>query len=123
MTSCTTEKEVEKQLTKVLEKRPDLIFKVIENKPVEFMETIRTAAIEARRVSVQRRYEREQKEIESSIEKPLQPIIRNDEAKKFKMTGTPGFILNGVPIRGGAVPISIFEKIIEKLRSKGKIFI
>jgi len=42
------------------------------------------------------------------------------EAQKFGMQGTPGFLLNGVPVRG-AYPVSYFEGIIEKLKAKGKV--
>jgi protein-disulfide isomerase len=38
------------------------------------------------------------------------------EAQKFGFSGTPGFLLNGVPIRG-AYPIDHFEKIIARLKS------
>ncbi len=48
--------------------------------------------------------------------------IKQDEqeAAKFGMSGTPGFLLNGVPIRG-AYPVEHFEKIIARLQSEGKI--
>ena len=36
-----------------------------------------------------------------------------EEAKKFNITGTPGFIINGVSLRG-AYPINDFKEIIEK---------
>lgn len=39
------------------------------------------------------------------------------EANKFGFQGTPGFILNGVPVKG-AYPLSHFEGIIEKLDIK-----
>lgn len=42
------------------------------------------------------------------------------EAQKFGIQGTPGFILNGIPIKG-AYPLSHFEKIIQTLKEKGKL--
>jgi protein-disulfide isomerase len=42
------------------------------------------------------------------------------EAAKFGMQGTPGFVLNGVPIKG-AYPQSHFEQIIGELVKRGKI--
>ena len=42
------------------------------------------------------------------------------EAAKFGFQGTPGFLLNGIPVRG-AYPIDHFEKIIAKLKEKGKV--
>ena len=43
-----------------------------------------------------------------------------EEAKKFDMNGTPGFLINGVPVRG-AYPASHFDMIIKKLVEKGRI--
>jgi protein-disulfide isomerase len=37
-----------------------------------------------------------------------------DEAQKFGFDGTPGFLLNGVPVKG-AYPIAYFEDVIKKL--------
>lgn len=42
------------------------------------------------------------------------------EAASFDMQGTPGFLLNGVPVRG-AYPAGEFVKIVEKLVEKGKL--
>jgi protein-disulfide isomerase len=42
------------------------------------------------------------------------------EAASFGMQGTPGFVLNGVPVKG-AYPASHFETIVEELKKRGKI--
>ncbi|MFZ8933686.1 MAG: DsbA family protein [Bacteriovoracaceae bacterium] len=42
------------------------------------------------------------------------------EAAKFGIQGTPGFILNGVPIKG-AYPVEHFEQVINELKKRGKI--
>lgn len=42
------------------------------------------------------------------------------EAKKFGFQGTPGFLLNGIPVKG-AYPTAHFVDLIEKLKEKGKI--
>jgi protein-disulfide isomerase len=42
------------------------------------------------------------------------------EAEKFGFEGTPGFILNGIPVRG-AFPIDHFVGIIEELKKRGKV--
>ncbi len=42
------------------------------------------------------------------------------EAKKFGIQGTPGFVINGIPVKG-AYPAEHFEKIIAKLKAKGKL--
>ena len=54
--------------------------------------------------------------------KNIQARIESDikEAAKFGFQGTPGYLLNGVPIKG-AYPESYFVNIINRLKSKGKI--
>ena len=44
------------------------------------------------------------------------------EAAKFGFQGTPGFLLNGIPIKG-AYPKAYFDEMIQKLKDKGKISI
>ncbi len=39
------------------------------------------------------------------------------EAAKFGIQGTPGFVLNGIPIKG-AYPVSHFDKIIDELKKR-----
>lgn len=43
-----------------------------------------------------------------------------NEAQKFGMEGTPGFLLNGVPIKG-AYPEEYFEQILSELKKRGKL--
>ncbi len=42
------------------------------------------------------------------------------EAGKFGMQGTPGFLINGVPVRG-AYPAEHFVSIVEELQKRGKL--
>lgn len=42
------------------------------------------------------------------------------EAKKFGFQGTPGFLLNGIPVKG-AYPVSHFEDLIAELQKRGKL--
>lgn len=42
------------------------------------------------------------------------------EAAKFGIQGTPGFLLNGIPVKG-AYPPEHFDKIVEKLKEKGMV--
>ncbi len=42
------------------------------------------------------------------------------EAAKFGIQGTPGFVLNGVPIKG-AYPVEHFVQVISELESRGKL--
>lgn len=43
-----------------------------------------------------------------------------DEASKFGFQGTPGYLLNGIPVRG-AYPPEYFVQLVEKLVEKGKV--
>lgn len=52
------------------------------------------------------------------VEKQIQKDIA--EAKKFGIQGTPGFIINGIPVKG-AYPTEHFETIIKKLEDQGKL--
>lgn len=42
------------------------------------------------------------------------------EAAEFGMQGTPGFLLNGVPVRG-AYPADYFVTLVEELQKRGKV--
>lgn len=42
------------------------------------------------------------------------------EAEKFGIQGTPGFLINGIPVKG-AYPASHFVEIINTLKEKGKV--
>lgn len=42
------------------------------------------------------------------------------EAEKFGIQGTPGFVINGVPVKG-AYPPEHFDQIIEELKAKGSL--
>lgn len=54
--------------------------------------------------------------------KTVKEAIAKDiaEAKKFGIQGTPGFVINGVPVKG-AYPTDHFVGIINKLKEKGKL--
>lgn len=43
-----------------------------------------------------------------------------DEARKYNFQGTPGFIFNGVPVKG-AYPVEHFVQIAEELKKRGKV--
>lgn len=50
-----------------------------------------------------------------SVRKKIEADMR--EAKKFGFSGTPGYLINGVPLRG-AYPVEAFEEIIAKLKAQ-----
>lgn len=63
------------------------------------------------------------KKLESDVKsKEVQARIDADiaEAGKFGFQGTPGFLLNGVPVKG-AYPTSHFDGLIEELKKRGKL--
>ncbi|MDE2491653.1 MAG: thioredoxin domain-containing protein [Elusimicrobia bacterium] len=62
------------------------------------------------------------KEAEKAVKgKKVMEVIAADvtEAHKFGFSGTPGFLINGVPLRG-AYPLSEFDKIIARLAAEKK---
>ena len=60
-----------------------------------------------------------EKDLDSEIvNKRIQQDL--DEAKKFGFQGTPGFLLNGIPVKG-AYPAEHFEGIVEELKKRGKV--
>ena len=63
------------------------------------------------------------KKLETDVKsKEVQARIDADiaEAGKFGFQGTPGFLLNGVPVKG-AYPTSHFDGLIEELKKRGKL--
>ena len=54
------------------------------------------------------------------------PAVKNridadlKEAASFGMQGTPGFLLNGVPVRG-AYPADYFVTLVDELQKRGKL--
>lgn len=60
-----------------------------------------------------------QKELNSeSITKRIEADMA--EAASFGMQGTPGFLLNGIPVKG-AYPVEYFVGLIDELQKKGKL--
>ena len=65
----------------------------------------------------------DQSKLEKDLNDPkIAKKIQNDikEANKFGIQGTPGFLINGVPVKG-AYPASHFSKIIDELKKRGKV--
>lgn len=63
--------------------------------------------------------ERLKKDIKSDhVKARIQADLK--EAESFGIQGTPGFVLNGVPIKG-AYPVAEFERILEELKKRGKL--
>jgi len=65
----------------------------------------------------------DQKRLEKDLKDPkiVEKIQRDmKEAGKFGVQGTPGFVINGVPVKG-AYPASHFISIVEELKKRGKV--
>jgi protein-disulfide isomerase len=59
------------------------------------------------------------KDIESeAVKNRIEEDIK--EAGKFGFQGTPGFLLNGIPVKG-AYPPAHFDSIVEELKKRGKV--
>ena len=60
-----------------------------------------------------------EKDLDSDV---VEKRINEDlaEAKKFGFQGTPGFLINGIPVKG-AYPASHFEEIVKELVKRGKL--
>ena len=59
------------------------------------------------------------KDVESeAVKNRIEADIK--EAGSFGMQGTPGFLLNGVPVRG-AYPAEYFVSLIDELQKRGKV--
>jgi predicted DsbA family dithiol-disulfide isomerase len=65
----------------------------------------------------------DQSKLEKDLKDPkIVKKIQNDikEANKFGIQGTPGFLINGIPVKG-AYPSTHFAKIIDELKKRGKV--
>ena len=63
------------------------------------------------------------KKVATALKDPkVEARISEDEkeAAKFGMQGTPGFVINGVPVKG-AYPQTHFEQIVSELEKRGKL--
>lgn len=78
--SCTTDKQIQEQITKVIKENPKLIAEAIENHPVEIMTALQNASKSAQEQMAKKQQEDEQKALEETFEKPLMAKIRSDES-------------------------------------------
>lgn len=69
-----------------------------------FRKTVKELGLDVKKAEADRSSDAVKAKIEADVK----------EARKFGFTGTPGFLINGVPLRG-AYPAEEFDKIISKL--------
>lgn len=75
ISSCSTEKSFKRKLIKTLNENPDIVFNTIKENPDRFMQTVQTAAQEAKSKMAQRQKETEIAKIDEMIKNPLSPKI------------------------------------------------
>jgi protein-disulfide isomerase len=79
-----SETEIRELVSKHIQENPNIVFDVIKDNPVVFWETMETAANEAKETFAKRKQEEQVKQMEKmvdhTIDNPLQPTIRDDEA-------------------------------------------
>ena len=80
LSGCMTDDQFKERLTKTLLENPDILTKVIEEKPVEIIEAFQKAVKSAQSELAKRRKMEEDKKLEALYDKPLEPKIRKDEA-------------------------------------------
>ena len=79
ITSCTSDKALKEQISKVIQENPTLLADAIEKHPVEVMTALQNASRAAQTEMAKQRDAEEKKALESSYDKPLQANIRNDD--------------------------------------------
>ena len=79
-----TEAEIKELVTQHIKENPDIVFDVMKENPVVFWESMEVAAQEAKETFAKRKQEEQAKQMEQmvdhTIDNPLQPTIRDDEA-------------------------------------------
>jgi protein-disulfide isomerase len=78
--SCTSDKQIQEQITKVIKENPKLIAEAIEQNPVEIMTALQNASKLAQEQMAKQQQEDEKKALEETFEKPLVAKIRSDES-------------------------------------------
>ena len=72
--------ELKEELRQVLRENPEIIYEVIQQNPLKFMEVLQTAAKQAEMQAAIAKQAQEKQEFEAAFSKPLKPEIRKDEA-------------------------------------------
>lgn len=86
LVGCSSEKQMEEAIAKVLKENPKVLIQAIEKNPTEFVEAFQKAVKSAQAGMAKKREMDEKKKLEASFDKPLVPKIRQDES----IRGTKG---------------------------------
>ena len=74
----------------------------------EFKDTVKALGLDVAKAEKDAQSQAVKDKVEADIQ----------EAKKLGFSGTPGFLVNGVPVKG-AYPVEYFDSIISRLEAKG----
>lgn len=77
--SCTTQDRFEERLTKTLIDRPEILTKVIENNPDQFVIAFQNAVRKGQQKIIEQRKLDEEILLKQAFDKPFKPVIREDE--------------------------------------------
>ncbi len=78
-TSCITQERFEEKLTKTLIERPEILTKVIENNPDQFVIAFQNAVRKGQQKIVEQRKLDEEIQLKKAFDNPFKPSIRKDE--------------------------------------------
>jgi protein-disulfide isomerase len=77
---CNANKNIKKEVEKVIAENPEILIKAIEAKPAAFVEAFQRAVKDAQATLAKRREQEEKKKLEATFDNPLKPTVRKDEA-------------------------------------------
>lgn len=80
LASCTSDKDMKTQISKLLNENPSILTEAIEKHPAEFITALQNAAKNAQESLGKKREQDEKKQLEDSFNSPLVADIRSDEA-------------------------------------------
>lgn len=80
LASCTSDQDMKKQISKLLNENPSILTEAIEKHPSEFITALQNAAKNAQESLGKKREQDEKKQLEESFNSPLVADIRTDEA-------------------------------------------
>lgn len=78
--SCTSDKAMKDQISKILKENPAILTEAIEKHPAEFITALQNASKNAQEAMGKQREQEEKKQLEDSFSNPLVAEIRTDEA-------------------------------------------
>lgn len=84
--SCSTEKQLKKDIAKVLEENPELVISSIKKNPEKYIMALNSAAKQASQKMAQKRQQEELHQFEKSLDNPITLTINKDDAIRGAMS-------------------------------------